>query len=146
VPSCGFTAKTPLNMLRGRIPLWEMVRAQKGVFYKMGLSLFGWAMVQHYPFEPLFLLEGARRIRDAVSIPVGYIGGAFTKDHLDNLIADGFAFVQLGRSTIRDPDFVARLERGEITGSDCDHCNRCVATMSVQGVRCVAQEEGLLPS
>ncbi len=38
VPSCGFTAKTPLNMLRGGKPLPEMVRAQKGFFYKIGLS------------------------------------------------------------------------------------------------------------
>jgi 2,4-dienoyl-CoA reductase-like NADH-dependent reductase (Old Yellow Enzyme family) len=144
VPSCGFTASTPLYMLRGNVPAKEMVRAQKGFFYKVGLSLFGWMMVQHYPFEPLFLLEGAGRIRDAVRIPVGYVGGVLSLDDMERLIAEGFAFVQLGRSTIRDLDFVSRLRRGEITASDCDHCNRCVASMSADGLKCVSVEQGLL--
>ena len=30
VPSCGFTARTPLYMLRGGVPVREMVRQQKG--------------------------------------------------------------------------------------------------------------------
>jgi 2,4-dienoyl-CoA reductase-like NADH-dependent reductase (Old Yellow Enzyme family) len=101
-------------------------------------------MVQHYPFEPLFLLEGAGRIRDAVRIPVGYVGGVLSLDDMERLIAEGFAFVQLGRSTIRDLDFVSRLRRGEITASDCDHCNRCVASMSADGLKCVSVEQGLL--
>jgi len=144
VPSCGFTAKTPLNMLRGGKPLVEMVRAQKSLFYKIGLSMFGWMMVQTYQFEPLFLLEGARRIRDAVNIPVAYIGGAFSEAHLESLIVEGFAFVQLGRAIVRDPAFASRLQQGEVTTSDCDHCNRCIASMSVEGITCVANHKGLL--
>jgi len=141
VPSCGFTAKTPLHMLRGDVPVREMVRAQSGFFYRLGLSLFGRTMVQRYSFEPLFLLEGARRIRDAVSIPVGYIGGVLSRTDMETLVDEGFAFIQLGRTTIRDPDFVRRLERGELDCSDCDQCNRCVATMSVEGVRCVTADQ-----
>ena len=49
MPSCGFTAKTPLNMMRGGKPTLEMVQAQKGFFYKIGLSMFGWIMVQTLP-------------------------------------------------------------------------------------------------
>lgn len=140
VPSCGFTAKTPFHMLRGGVPVREMVRAQSSFFYRLGLSLFGRTMVQRYPFEPLFLLEGARRIRDAVSIPVGYIGGVLSRTDMETLVDEGFAFVQLGRATIRDPDFVRRLEHGESDRSDCDQCNRCIATMSVEGVRCVTAD------
>ena len=114
-----------------------MARAQKNFFYKLGLACFGWIMVQRYEFEPLFLLEPARRVRDAVDIPVAYIGGSFSMAHLDGLIDEGFAFVQMGRSLIRDPDFVKRLRAAEIEESDCDHCNRCIATMSVDGVTCV---------
>jgi len=136
VPSCGFTAKTPLYMLRGGRPVREMVKAQKGFFHKIGLSLFGRMMVQRYPFEPLFLLEGARRIRDAVKIPVGYVGGAWSLADMEGLVAEGFAFIQIGRPTIRDPRFVERLKSGEIQASDCDHCNRCIASMSADGVRC----------
>jgi 2,4-dienoyl-CoA reductase-like NADH-dependent reductase (Old Yellow Enzyme family) len=137
VPSCGFTAATPLFMLRGGRPVIEMARAQKSFFYKIGLACFGWVMVQRYTFEPLFLLEPARRVRDAVVIPVAYIGGGFSMAHLDSLVDEGFAFVQMGRSLIRDPDFVKRLHAAEIEESDCDHCNRCIATMSADGVACV---------
>jgi 2,4-dienoyl-CoA reductase-like NADH-dependent reductase (Old Yellow Enzyme family) len=139
VPSCGFTASTPLYMLRGGRPVTEMVKAQKGFFPKIGLSLFGRIMVQKYPFEPLFLLEGARRIREAVSIPVGYVGGARSAVEMKDLIAEGFAFIQIGRPTIRDPEFIKRLERGDITASDCDQCNRCIASMSADGVSCALE-------
>lgn len=141
VPSCGFTASTPLYMLRGGRPVREMVQAQTGFLYKIGLSLFGRTMVQRYPFEPLFLLEGARRIREAVDIPVGYVGGVLSLADMEALIAEGFAFVQLGRATIRDPQFVRRLESREISRSDCDQCNRCVAAMSVDGVTCVTADQ-----
>jgi 2,4-dienoyl-CoA reductase-like NADH-dependent reductase (Old Yellow Enzyme family) len=144
VPSCGFTARTPLYMLRGNVPTREMARAQRGFLRRIGVTVFGRAMVQRYPFKPLFLLEGARRIRDAVSISVGYVGGVLSLEDMENLIAEGFAFIQLGRSTIRDPDFIGRLTSGEITQSDCDHCNRCVASMSADGVTCVSAERGLL--
>jgi 2,4-dienoyl-CoA reductase-like NADH-dependent reductase (Old Yellow Enzyme family) len=141
VPSCGFTASTPLYMLRGEVPVRDMVRVQKGFFYKLGLSLFGRLMVQRYPFEPLFLAEGARRIRDAVTIPVGYVGGVVSLEQMEGLLAEGFAFVQLGRATVRDAEFVNNLGNGSVMASDCDHCNRCVASMSGDGIRCVSAEE-----
>lgn len=54
VPSCGFTAKTPLYMMRGNVPLKEMAGNQSGLFSRIGLALFGKFMVQKYPYEPLF--------------------------------------------------------------------------------------------
>ncbi len=141
VPSCGFTASTPLYMLRGGRPVREMVRAQKSFFYKIGLACFGCLMVQRYHFEPLFLLDGARRVRNAVQIPVAYIGGTLSLQHVDSLIREGFAFVQLGRSLVRDPDFVKRLQAAEVETSDCDHCNRCIASMSADGVACFLAEQ-----
>lgn len=145
VPSCGFTAKTPLYMMRGGVPVKEMVRAQEGLFEKVGLSLFGWLMVQRYAYTPLFLLEGARRIRDAVSIPVGYVGGARTLEEMESLVAEGFGFVELGRPTVRDPNFIRHLQSGVLDRSDCDQCNRCIAAMSDTGVICVSEAEGSLP-
>lgn len=136
IPSCGFTARTPLYMMRGGVPTLDMAREQKEWYFKIGLALFGWVMVQKYPYEPLYLAEGARRIKAAVSIPVGLIGGVTALDQMEPALDEGFAFIQLGRPTIRDPNFVRRLQAGEITGSDCDHCNRCIASMSVEGVTC----------
>ena len=137
VPSCGFTSRTPLYMMRGNVPTMEMAANQTNPILRLGLILFGRFMVQSYPFEPMYLLEGARLIRDAVSIPVVYIGGVLSLDDMEMAMNNGFEFVEVGRATVRDPDFVKRLEMGEIRKSDCDHCNRCIATMDAGGVHCV---------
>jgi 2,4-dienoyl-CoA reductase-like NADH-dependent reductase (Old Yellow Enzyme family) len=123
LPSCGFTARTPLYMLRGKVPTLAMARAQKSFLTGAAMALFGWAFVQHYPFAPCFLEEEAMRIRDAVDIPVGYVGGVRSLGQMNRLIDEGFAFVQLGRATIRDPHFVRRLTSGDVDESDCDSCN-----------------------
>jgi len=144
VPSCGFTASTPLYMMRGNVPTLDMARAQEKLIIQAGMLLFGRFMVQRYPFTPLFLLEGARQIREAVHIPVGYVGGVLSLEDAERVLAEGFGFVELGCATVRDPEFVNHLQSGEVTVSDCDHCNRCIASMSVEGVKCVSAEKGLM--
>jgi 2,4-dienoyl-CoA reductase-like NADH-dependent reductase (Old Yellow Enzyme family) len=144
VPSCGFTAKTPLLMLRGNVPVREMAENRKGLVARLSLRLFGRFLVQHYPFEPMFLIEGARRIRDAVGIPVVYVGGVLSLDRMEAAVDEGFPFIQAGRATVRDPAFVNKLRSGEISESDCDQCNRCIAAMDAGGVYCVSSERGLM--
>jgi 2,4-dienoyl-CoA reductase-like NADH-dependent reductase (Old Yellow Enzyme family) len=135
VPSCGFTAGKPaFYMMRGPLPITEWAKNQKNPMMKLSMLLFGHMMLNEYPYEPLFLLEGAKKIKDAVKIPVVYIGGVTSLKHLDKLMEEGFEFVEVGRATIRHPDWVKRLQSGEMTESDCDNCNRCVATMEREGV------------
>jgi 2,4-dienoyl-CoA reductase-like NADH-dependent reductase (Old Yellow Enzyme family) len=141
VPSCGFTARTPLYMMRGNVPTAEMARNQKQFLMRLVRRFFGHLMVQSYPFKPMFHLDGARTIRDAVSIPVVYIGGVLSLKDMDLALAEGFDFFQVGRATIRDADFVRNLQRGVIDASDCDQCNRCIASMEAGGVYCVTAEE-----
>ncbi len=144
IPSAGFTSKVPFLMLRGNLPIKEMSRNQEKMINKIGLKLFGRFMVPEHTYEPMFLFEGAKLIREAVSIPVIYIGGVESKDDMIKARNAGFEFVQIGRATIQDPDFVKKIESGEITKSDCDHCNRCVAAMDAGGVYCVSNELGFL--
>jgi len=142
VLSCGFTAKTPLYMLRGNVPTREFVRAETNPFLKLGLFLFGSLFVQHYPFRELFLLEEARRVREAVNLPLVIIGGVCSLENMGRAMGEGFDFVQIGRATIRDPEIVSKMQRGAVQASDCDHCNRCVGEMSGGPVRCVCLAEG----
>jgi 2,4-dienoyl-CoA reductase-like NADH-dependent reductase (Old Yellow Enzyme family) len=144
IPSCGFTAKTPFMMMRGNLPTREMAENQADLMMKLSLRLFGRLFVQYYPYRPLFLLEGALRIREAVDIPVVYVGGVLTKNHIQTALGSGFEFVQVGRATVRDPAFVENMETGVNDGSDCDICNRCVAAMDGGGVYCVSREKGPL--
>jgi hypothetical protein len=37
------------------------------------------------------------------------------------------------------------MQAGEITESDCDQCNRCIAAMDGGGVVCVSATRGLVP-
>lgn len=145
IPSCGFTSKTPLQMLRGNVPVKEMVKNQTNGFRKLGLYLFGKNMVQHYPYERLFLKGGAIRIQEAVKIPVVYIGGIKDGHDLAEIMREGFPFAQLGRTLIHDPDFVGKLGGNSDGEPLCDHCNRCVAAMDGGGVYCVSKDIGYYP-
>ncbi len=146
IPSCGFTARTPLFMLRGEVPIREFVRNEKNPFLKLGLLLFGKFMVQRYEFHPLFLFEQAREIAGAVRIPVVLIGGVCSLGEMNQAMEAGFEFVQMGRATIMEPRLVNKMIAGEIDAVACDHCNRCVGEMDAGGVRCVTLAENEPPS
>jgi 2,4-dienoyl-CoA reductase-like NADH-dependent reductase (Old Yellow Enzyme family) len=142
VLSGGFTAKTPFYMLRGRVPIKEWVEGQRNLTQKLGLLLFGRFFVQTYPFEELFFLEDARKVRKAVKVPLVLVGGVCSVDNMEKAMDEGFDFVQIGRALIREPDLVRRMEKGEWQTSKCDHCNRCVAEMEKGGVWCVSKVKG----
>jgi 2,4-dienoyl-CoA reductase-like NADH-dependent reductase (Old Yellow Enzyme family) len=144
VPSCGFTARTSFYMMRGHVPIMEYVKSEKNQVTKIGMALFGRLIVKEVPFQELFLFDQAKRIKDAVKIPVAYIGGVCSVDNMDKAMQEGFGFVQIGRATIKDPDVIRKMQSGEIIGADCDHCNRCVAAMAAQGVACVSETRGFM--
>ena len=144
IPSSGFTSKVPFLMLRGNLPVKEMSANQPRWSKRMGLKLFGRFMVPEHDYSPLFQFDGARRIQESVRIPVIYIGGVESLADMKKAIGAGFEFVQLGRATIQDPDFVNKIQAGEISRSPCDHCNRCVAAMDAGGVYCVSNAVGVM--
>jgi 2,4-dienoyl-CoA reductase-like NADH-dependent reductase (Old Yellow Enzyme family) len=131
-------------MMRGNVPIWDYVKSEKNPVTKAGMALFGRLIVKEIPFQPLFLFDMAKRIKDAVKIPVACIGGVCSVQDMDKAMQTGFEFVQIGRATIRDPNVINKMQMGEITASDCDHCNRCVAAMAATGVTCVAEAKGLM--
>lgn len=137
VPSGGFTSRTPFFLLRGGLPLREMAAAQSEWTMSVAMRLLGRAIIRPYPFEEAFFLPLARRVREAVRMPVGLLGGLVSRDSLGMARTEGFDFVVLGRALLADPDLVRRMERGELTRTRCDACNRCVAEMDLGGVRCV---------
>ncbi len=139
IPSCGFTARTSFHMMRGGVPIREYIKSEKNPFTKIGIALFGRFIVRRIPFKELFLFDQSKRIKDAVKIPVAYIGGVCSFDDMDKIMQAGFEFVQIGRATIKDPDVIRKMKSGEITAVDCDHCNRCVAAMAGEGIRCLSE-------
>jgi 2,4-dienoyl-CoA reductase-like NADH-dependent reductase (Old Yellow Enzyme family) len=137
VLSGGYTSKTPLYLLRGGRPLAAMIRVEKSWLQKLALRAFGTRVVKAYPFEELFFLPLARKIREAVSMPLVLLGGAVSLANLEQAMQEGFDFVAMGRALIADPTLIADFQSGKKTRSRCNHCNECIAEMDAGGVRCV---------
>lgn len=138
VLSGGFTSRTPFFLFRGGRPLAEMIEVEKSRLQRLVLRLVGARVIREYPFEELFFLPLARRVRAAVKMPLVLLGGALSLANLETAMAEGFDCVAMGRALIADPDLIARFQRGEATRSRCISCNKCVAEMDRPGgVRCV---------
>ncbi|MFN2425001.1 MAG: NADH:flavin oxidoreductase [Candidatus Binatia bacterium] len=133
----GFTSRTPFYLFRGKVPLKEMIEVEKHRLHRVALRLFGARAMREYPFEELYFLPLARRVRERVKIPLVLLGGCLSSSNLETAMEEGFDFVAMGRALIADPDLVQRLAAGLTERSRCTSCNRCVAEMDRGGVRCV---------
>jgi 2,4-dienoyl-CoA reductase-like NADH-dependent reductase (Old Yellow Enzyme family) len=104
---------------------------------RISMRWLGRAIVDRYDFEEAFFLPLARRLREAVSMPVALLGGLVSREAIEHARTNGFDFVVLGRALLADPELVVRMRRGELERSRCNACNECVAEMDLGGVRCV---------
>jgi 2,4-dienoyl-CoA reductase-like NADH-dependent reductase (Old Yellow Enzyme family) len=139
----GHTLRTPMFLMRGDVPLKEMVAYEPDPVRRFGIRILGSFLIKPYPFEEAFFLEHARRFKAAVDLPVILLGGLNERDTMNAAVREGFPFLALGRALIRDPDFVDQLAAGSLDTSRCDHCNKCVAEMELPtGTRCVYWPEG----
>lgn len=135
--SGGYTSRTPFYLLRGGRPLLDMVRTERNWLQKIGILFFGPFLVKRYTFSPAFFREQALQFREALELPLVYIGGILGRDEMETIHKDGFELMALGRALIYDPDFVRKLEEGQLERSGCTSCNRCITEMDRGGVRCV---------
>lgn len=135
--SGGFTSVSPFYLLRGDVPLKQMVQVESNWLQKVGIMLFGPFIIKKLPFNELFFLEMAKEIRSAVKIPLVYVGGASSLKGIEKVIREGFDLIALGRPLIHDPNFVNSLQSGEITNTGCTYCNQCIPEIERGGVRCV---------
>ena len=142
VLSGGFTSKTPFYLMRGDVPLKDMIEVEKDKFQRMALRLFGRMVVRKYTFEENFFLPLAKHIRANVKIPLVYLGGVTSNEGVSKIMAEGFDLIAIGRALIHNPDFILRI-RDENYISPCNHCNKCVAEMDRNGIRCVLLDDEL---
>ena len=140
VLSGGFTSRTPFYLMRGETPLAAMIAVEKNPLQRLAMRWFGPRVMRSYPFTEMFFLEQARKVRAAVAVPLVLLGGIVSSANIEKAMAEGFDFVAMGRALIADPDFVARMARGEAVRTRCIQCNRCVAEMDIAGVRCVLDD------
>lgn len=137
VPSGGIVSKTPFFLLRGKVPVKEMVKAEKSFAQRLAIRIFAPILMQRYPYSPNFFLEASLKIKAGVDVPVSLLGGVDSADAVEQAMNSGFELVALGRALLADPDFIPRMEAGEQVVSRCTHCNACIGEMDIGGVRCV---------
>jgi 2,4-dienoyl-CoA reductase-like NADH-dependent reductase (Old Yellow Enzyme family) len=129
VLSGGFVSKSPMYIMRGKMPIRTMVHNLKNPWLKIGISLVGPAMIRSYPFEEAYFLEDALIVRDTVKVPLVFVGGLISRAKIDEVLSKGFEFIAMARSLIVEPDFVNRLKREPNAISKCQHSNHCVAAI-----------------
>jgi 2,4-dienoyl-CoA reductase-like NADH-dependent reductase (Old Yellow Enzyme family) len=132
--SGGTSSFNPMVYFRGDTLDKGLIAAEKNPITKLGLRLIGPKMFRYYPYEELYFLEDAKKIRDRVNCQMIYIGGCSDVASLDQVISEGFDFVQMGRPLIKDPAFVKNaMADPDNYKNGCIHCNRCATLIEAPG-------------
>jgi 2,4-dienoyl-CoA reductase-like NADH-dependent reductase (Old Yellow Enzyme family) len=142
IPSGGTSSMNPMLLFRGDSIAKGLIENEKNPLLRLGIRMISSSFFRDYPYEELYFLEGAKRVRDRIKrAKVVYIGGVSTLESIETAMQE-FEFIQMGRALWKDPAFVnhAKADPGYVNG--CDHCNRCAALIEhPDGVRCVTNDE-----
>jgi len=136
VLSGGFVSRAPMVVMRGSMPIKTLTRAMDERFLKVGVALFGKLMIRSEPFSEKFFIKQARVVRGAVKLPLVYVGGLLSRQAIEDVLGEGFEFVQMARALITEPDFVNKLRAGSCDRSRCETSNECIAVMYSGAARC----------
>lgn len=132
--SGGTSPYNPMVYFRGDSLAKGMTEQQSNLIAKIGLKAIGKFLFKEYPYEELYFLEDALKVRDAVKCQMIYIGGCTEVKSLEKVMQAGFDFVQLGRPLIKDPNFVLNMQADpENYKNGCIHCNRCASLIEAPG-------------
>ena len=82
-----------------------------------------------------YFLPLAKQVQAQVDLPLILLGGISKLETAQAAVAEGFAFVAMGRALLHDPDLINKYQAGSATSSGCVHCNRCMPTIYT-GTRC----------
>jgi len=138
VMTVGSSLLNPIYLFKGDAPLHEFAATQPTVI-KMGMKVVGPKMFKEYPYTDAYMLDDARQIREAVTLPMMLLGGIVDRPSIDKAMSAGFEFVAMGRGLLREPDLPNKLRADDRRRSLCVHCNRCMATI-YSGSRCVLRD------
>ena len=103
---------------------------------KIGIAIFGKLMIKNEPFKEAFFFDDAIKFREALDMPLAFVGGLNSVESINKVIEAGFDFIQMARPLVYDPGFVNKLKSGECTQSGCKHKNYCVARIWNYDMQC----------
>jgi 2,4-dienoyl-CoA reductase-like NADH-dependent reductase (Old Yellow Enzyme family) len=125
VLSGGFVSRSPMYILRGAMPM--AVMAEQAGWLGPMIRAIGTRLVREVRYQELYFLTQASMVRDAVRMPLVYVGGVTSAAGIAKVLDAGFDAVAMARALIQDPNFVNRLKTDETADSACNHCNYCAA-------------------
>ena len=130
----GSSLANPMFLFKGRAPV-KQFGATLPWYLRPGFKLVGKKFLRTYPYEEAYFLPLAKQVQAQVELPLILLGGVSKLETAEAAIADGFAFVAMGRALLHDPDLVNKYQAGTASSSGCVHCNRCMPTIYT-GTRC----------
>ena len=146
VLSGGFVSKAPMYVMRGEMPIYTMTYYMQQWWLKYGVRMFGKKMVPSEKFKELYFLEDARLFKKELpDMQLVYVGGVVSRKGAEQVMDEGFDFVQMGRALLNDPAFVDKMRLDEDCRSGCDHVNYCIARMYSQDMACHKHLQNLPP-
>ena len=145
VLSGGFVSKAPMYVMRGEMPIRTMTHYMTCWWLKYGVRLVGKYMIPSVPFRVAYFLEDALKFREALDIPLVYVGGLVSRQKIEEVLNHGFEAVQMGRALLNEPDFVNRMRQEENARCNCRHSNYCIARMYTLDMACHQHLQEELP-
>ena len=147
VLSGGFVSKAPMYVMRGTMPIKTMTHYMTCWWLKWGVRMAGKMMIPTVPFKEAYFLEDALRVRKEITqIPLVYVGGLVAREKIDEVLNDGFEFVQMGRALLNEPGFVNRMKAEGMARCNCKHSNYCIARMYTLDMACHQHLKETLPA
>ena len=145
VLSSGFVSRAPMHVMRGSMPTRTMSYYMKPSVIKPLARYFGKILVPTVPFKEAYFYEDALKFREAVKLPLIYVGGLVARDKIDMVLNSGFDFVAMARALVNEPAFVNRMkEEGDVRCA-CEHANYCIGRMYTLEMQCCQHIKEELP-
>jgi len=144
VLSGGSVSKNPVFIMRGAMPFKALSGNMGNPLMKLGMRWFGKYLMKQEPYKDAYFLEDALQLVGKVKMPLILVGGLKSKLVIENVLEQGFDFVQIARALIHDPGFINKLKTGELTVSGCQCSNTCTARMYSGEMTCY-QHDGDAP-
>ena len=150
VLTAGFVSKAPMEVMHGAMPLKAMAHymdMKKFWWLKFGVNIGGRIFIPTVPYKDAYFYDTAMKFRQAVKMPLIYVGGMVDKDNMEKVLNSGFVAFQMARALIQDTNFVNKLQSGEVTRSGCKHSNYCIGRMYTLDMKChQCMEKNELPA
>ncbi|PKL39902.1 MAG: NADH:flavin oxidoreductase [Spirochaetae bacterium HGW-Spirochaetae-1] len=140
--SCGASNFSWMNMVRGDVPVKELVHAMP-VYMKPAAWMLMKSMSGKYNFSGPYNVDALKQIRQVTAdTPLSVVGGVRRIDDMEGIINGGHSdFVSMSRPFIREPHLVRKMREGKIRTVSCVSCNRCFGNLTAnRPVRCVNME------